>query len=113
MGQDAPMQPVAVPRHRSLVIPWLRRPAQRLIMPNWLAITIGPLILSWRPLDVPELAHELAHVRQWRENGLLFIPRYFLASRRAANADGDRYRDNIYEVEARLAEEAARKLTRI
>jgi hypothetical protein len=107
------MQRTAIPRHRAVVVPWIRAPAQRLILPNWLAITIGPLIISWRPLDVPELAHELAHVRQWREHGLLYIPRYFLASRRAQDAGGDRYRDNIFEVEARLAEVKARELTPI
>ena len=79
-------------------------------MPDWLAITIGPVVLAWRDLDSVELAHELAHVRQWRQHGVLFIPRYFLASRRAARAGGDRYRDNVFEVEARAAEEVARAL---
>lgn len=102
---DAP----SAPGHRLVVLPWLRAPARRLIMPNWLAITIGPLIVSWRPLDAPELAHELAHVRQWRRNGLLFIVRYLLASRRAARTGGDGYRDNAYEIEARAAAEAARE----
>jgi hypothetical protein len=86
-----------------LVLAWLRRPGGRLIMRNWLAINIGPLILAWRPLSEIELAHELAHVRQWRRHGLLFIARYFAASRRAARAGGDRYRDNIFEIEARRA----------
>lgn len=107
------MQPTAVPRHRVVVVPWMRAAAQRLILPNWLAIAIGPLIISWRPLDVPELAHELAHVRQWRRHGLWFIPRYLLASRRAQQAGRDRYGDNVFEVEARLAEAAARDLIKI
>jgi hypothetical protein len=96
-------------RHRLIVLPWLRRPAQRLIMADWLAITIGPLILAWRPLDQVELAHELAHVAQWRRHGLRFIPRYLRASSRAANAGRDRYRDNVFEVRARAAAEAARR----
>lgn len=79
-------------------------------MPNWLAITIGPLIIAWRELDSVELAHELAHVIQWRHHGLMYIPRYFRASREAARAGGDRYRDNLFEVEARAAEDAARAL---
>jgi len=76
-------------------------------MRGWLAITIGRWILAWRPLDVTELAHELEHVRQWRANGLRFVPRYLSESRRAAAAGGDRYRDNRFEVEARAAADAA------
>jgi hypothetical protein len=76
-------------------------------MPGWLAITIGRWIFAWRPLDEAELAHELEHVRQWRENGLRFIPRYLGESRRAARSGGDRYRDNRFEVEAHAAAEAA------
>lgn len=97
------------PRHRTLVLPWIRGPAQKLILPNWLAITIGSLIISWRALDEIELAHELTHVEQWRRHGPLFAIRYMLASRRAAAAGGDRYRDNPFEVEARTAEEAVRR----
>jgi len=98
------------PRHRVIVLPWIRVIAQRLIMPNWLAITIGPLIFAWRALDSVELAHELAHVVQWRQHGPLYIPRYFRASRRAAQAGGNRYWDNEFEVEARAAEDKVRAL---
>ncbi|MDQ3937376.1 MAG: hypothetical protein M3253_01705 [Chloroflexota bacterium] len=101
-------QPELIPQHRLIVIPWLRRPAQRLIMPDWLAITIFSSIISWRPLNEIELAHELAHVRQWQRYGVLFIARYFRASHRAARAGLDRYRDNVFEIEARAAEEAVR-----
>jgi hypothetical protein len=94
---------VPLPRYRSIIIPWLRQPAQRFILPNWLAITIGPLIFSWRPLDEVELAHEVQHVRQWRKNGLLYIPRYFAASKAAVKAGGDLYWDNSFEIEARAA----------
>ena len=97
-----------VPLHRHLVIPWIRPLAQRFILPDWLAITIGRLIISWRPLDAVELAHELAHVRQWQRHGLLFIARYLAASRKAAKAGLDRYRENEFEIEARAAEEAVR-----
>jgi len=98
----------AAPRHRCIVWPWIRALAQRLIMPEWLAITIGPLIISWRPLNEVELAHELEHVRQWRRHGLRFIRRYFAASDEALKAGGHRYHDNIFEVEARAAEELVR-----
>lgn len=90
-------------KHFLLIVPALRRPGRRLIMADWLAITIGPLIIAWRPLSPAELAHELVHVRQWRAHGPLFVPRYLAASRRAARAGGDRYRDNPFEIEARRA----------
>ncbi len=98
----------SVPQYQLVVLPWLRRPGRRLLLPDWLAITIGRWIFAWRPLDAVELAHELAHVRQWRANGLRFIPRYLGESRRAARSGGDRYRDNHFEVEARAAEDATR-----
>jgi hypothetical protein len=98
----------ATPAHRVIVLPWLRRPAQRLILPSWLAITIGPLIVAWRPLDEVELAHELAHVRQWRRHGLRFIRLYFQSSASAEREGGDRYRDNPFEIEARAAADARR-----
>lgn len=91
------------PRHRLVVVPWLRPLGSRLIMPNWLAITLGRWIVAWRPLDEAELAHELTHVRQWRENGIRFIPRYLAESSRAKRAGGDRYRDNRFEIEAASA----------
>jgi hypothetical protein len=94
------------PPYRLIVLPFLRRLGERFIMPNWLAITIWRWIFAWRPLDDAELAHELAHVRQWRANGLRFIRRYFAESRRAAAGGGDRYRDNRFEVEARAAADA-------
>jgi hypothetical protein len=94
--------------HRLIVLPFLRGIGQRFIMPEWAAITIGRWIFSWRQLTAPELAHELVHVRQWRENGFLqFIVRYLRESQRAAKAGLDRYRDNKFEIEARKAEVAA------
>jgi hypothetical protein len=98
----------AQPRHRVIVLPFLRGIGNRLVLPGWLAITIWRWILAWRPLDDVELAHELAHVRQWYANGWRYIPRYLAESRRAAKGGGDRYRDNRFEVEARAAAERAR-----
>ena len=99
-----------VPRHRVVVLPILRPVAQRLIMPNWLAITIGRVIFAWRALDEAELAHELTHVRQWAENGFFtYIIRYMGESARAKAGGGDRYRDNRFEREAREVEEAVRR----
>ena len=76
------------PPYRLIVLPFLRGIGRRFVMPDWLAITIGPFIFAWRPLDEVELAHELAHVRQWKANGLRFIPRYLGESRRAAKGGG-------------------------
>ena len=56
-----------------------------------------------------QLAHELTHVRQWREHGFVgYIRRYLAESSRAKKDGGDRYRDNQFQVEARAAEDAAR-----
>lgn len=82
---------------------------QRFVLPNWTAITIGSRIFAWRGLDKVELAHELAHVKQWKRYGPSFIVRYFLESRRASKSGGDRYFDNAFEKEATEAGEAARK----
>jgi hypothetical protein len=92
-----------LPPYRSVVIPWFKPVAQRFIFEDWLAITIGPLIISWRDLHPAELAHELQHVRQWRKYGLTYIPRYFAASAAAEKAGKDRYWENAFEVEARAA----------
>ncbi len=100
--------PDRTPSYRAHVWGWLKAPAQRLIMPTWLAITIGHEVFSWRPLDEFELAHELCHVRQWDANGILYIPRYFAASRAAAAAGKDRYWDNAFEVAAIAAADALR-----
>ena len=90
------------PKHRVVVWPWLRL-LGRLILRDWLAITLGPLILAWRPLTDVELAHELAHVRQWQRHGIWFPFVYLAASLAARRAGGGWYRDNAFEVEARRA----------
>ncbi len=92
--------PGCPPRHRVHVWPWLRRSGS-LVLPHWLAITIGRDIWSWRPLGPAELAHELTHVRQWREHGVLYVVRYAASSWAAWRHGGHWYRDNVFEVEAR------------
>ena len=82
---------------------------QRLVLPNWLAITVGRRIFAWRELDMAELEHELTHVRQWARYGPRFIPRYLRASLRAARSGGDRYSDNPFERAAVEAAEATRR----
>jgi hypothetical protein len=64
------------------------------------AVTIGNTILV-HPHTQPTprlLRHELAHVRQWQARPLTFPLRYLWCHVRHG------YRDNPYEVEARLAE---------
>jgi hypothetical protein len=94
--------------HRVRVVPWLRRPG-RLLLPDWLAITLGRTILTWRSLGPEELAHELEHVRQWDRHGLAFVIAYAAESLRARRAGGHWYRDNRFEREARKAADTIRK----
>jgi hypothetical protein len=94
-----------MPRHHLHVLPWLRRPG-RLLLPEWLAITLGRHIWTWRALAARELAHELTHVRQWDRYGPLFALRYVGASLRSLRAGSGWYRGNRFEVEARKAEDA-------
>ncbi len=82
---------------------------QKTVLPNWLAITIGKRIYSWRNLDDAELAHELTHVKQWQRHGLTFPLRYWSASRAASKSGGDRYRDNQFEREAYETEAVVKK----
>ena len=95
-------------KHRLHVVPWLRRPGS-LLLPNWLAITIGRDIVAWRDLSAAELRHELVHVGQWRRHGAGFTVRYLAASLTSLVAGSGWYRGNRYEVEARQAEAADEK----
>ena len=108
MSPDAAQAPPGLPPHRVHVLPWLRR-VGGLVLPDWLAITLGRHILAWRPLSQRELRHELTHVEQWRRYGATLPPRYVAASFRAWRAGRGWYRGNRFEVEARAAEERARE----
>ncbi len=90
--------------HRWLVWPWTQGLP---LIRNWLAITFGDTTISWRPLTIREMAHELAHSEQWRDLGLLFPACYLWASIRAVRRGGSWYTDNLYEREARAAAEDA------
>lgn len=78
------------------VRPRLRRIGESLFR-DWLAIAIGTHIWAWRPLSKGELAHEVAHVRQWRRFGGRFPLLYLLASLRAWRAGEHWYFDNAFE----------------
>ena len=93
--------------HRVHTWPWLRHPGRR-VLPNWLAITIGRHIFAWRAMNAEELAHELAHVRQWGEHGWKFAIAYPAESLRARRSGKRWYHDNRFETEAR--EEARREV---
>jgi hypothetical protein len=95
------------PRYRLHVQPALRL-LGRVLIPNWLAITLGRHVWAWRPLTEAELAHELAHVAQWARQGVAFPIVYALASLRARRAGKRWYGDNSFEVEARRAADRAR-----
>ena len=95
-------------RHRVHIITWLRRPGSLLLIPDWLAITFGRHTFAWRPMNAKELAHELAHVRQWDRYGWLFGLRYLAACLSSWRAGTGFYRGNRFEVEAREAAERAR-----
>ena len=95
-------------KHRIHVWPALRRIGS-LALPDWLAITLGSRIFAWRQLDDAELAHELAHVRQWARHGVLFPVLYLADSLRARRGGKRWYHDNRFEREAR---EAARQTPR-
>ena len=92
------------PRHRVHVLPWLRR-FGGVLLPNWLAITIGRDIFAWRRLEPAELRHEIQHVRQWQRYGAGFAVRYLAASVRGLRSGSGWYRGNRFEVEAREAEQ--------
>jgi hypothetical protein len=97
-------------RVRVLVRPALRPIGERLLVRGWLAITLRRTIVSWRPLEPAELAHELVHVRQWERLGTAgFLVRYLAASLAAVRHGGDWYRDNALEREAREASAVARR----
>ena len=97
---EFPLVPAAdVARARVLEVPWLT--------PGVAAMTLGRLILLRRDHvgDGPLLAHELVHVRQWRELGApRFLWRYlgaYARGRRAGLGHAGAYRAIPLEVEAR------------
>ena len=98
---DVPLvPPVDVARARIVDVPWLT--------PGVAAMTLGPVILLRRGQahDTALLAHELVHVRQWRELGAgRFLWRYLgsYARGRAAGLGHQRAYESIpLEVEARM-----------
>lgn len=88
--------------HRLHVWPWLH-PLGSLLLTDWLAITVGRHIFAWRDLDDGELAHEVAHVEQWRRHGLAFPVAYLADSLRCRRSGKRWYHDNRFEQEAREA----------
>jgi hypothetical protein len=88
--------------HRLFVWPWLRRVGS-VLLPDWLAISVGPAIFAWRQLSPSELEHELEHVRQWTHHGIGFPLVYLAESLRVARAGKRWYHDNRFERAAREA----------
>ncbi len=73
------------------------------------AITLGHVVVG---VSVEALVatrvHERAHVRQVEQWGVLFLLAYPLAGLLAWARGGDPYRDNLFEREARAAEQERR-----
>lgn len=93
-------------------VPPLDRARARVVVVGWLtpgtaAMTLGRWILVRRghEQDRGLLAHEMVHVRQWRERGVVgFIVAYvgeYLRSRRRGLGHWAAYRAISFEVEAR------------
>jgi hypothetical protein len=86
-------------RARLVTVPWLT--------PGVAGMTVGPWILmrAGREEDAALIAHELVHVRQWREQGAFrFLARYvgaYLRGRRAGLGHAGAYLAIPAEVEAR------------
>jgi hypothetical protein len=72
------------------------------------AMAIGHVIIADRAaVSRRLLVHELVHVAQAARWGVLFPLVYLGASLRAKRAGGNAYWDNVFEVEARRAEQHA------
>jgi hypothetical protein len=95
-----------LPTFRVHVLGALRRPGH-VLFPNWLAITLGRHIWTWRPLNPVELAHEAKHAEQWRRLGWRYPFSYWASSLRALRVGRNWYWDNEFEIEARAAADAA------
>lgn len=91
--------PPAVQVRRSSLVPWLGGRLAGMSGPA-AAVTLGRVILVHPSVEPDErlLRHELAHVAQWTSRPLTFPFWYIRAHIRHG------YRDNPYEVEARVAE---------
>ena len=80
----------------------------RVLTPGVVAMTLGPWILvrRGREQDAGLVAHELVHVQQWRELGVVrFLTRYFgeyLRYRVAGQPHWSAYAAISLEVEARV-----------
>ena len=86
-------------RARVVVVPWLA--------PGTAGITLGRWIVLRRGQETNRelLAHEVVHVRQWRERGAIrFLAAYlgeYLGGRIHGLSHGDAYRAISFEAEAR------------
>lgn len=86
-------------RARVVVLPWLVAGIAGMTLGRWVLVRCG------HETDRPLLAHELVHVRQWREDGAVgFLARYlgaYALARVRGHGHWDAYRAIPYEAEAR------------
>ena len=73
------------------------------------AITFGHVVLCVDDIDDETLRHEMVHVRQYERWGPLFVPAYLIASLVARSRGRHAYRDNRFEVAARVTEGESRE----
>ena len=73
------------------------------------AITFGHVVLCVDEIDEATFEHELVHVRQYETWGPFFVPAYLVASASARRGGGNAYRDNRFEVAARVTGEGGRE----
>jgi hypothetical protein len=100
LGLVAGLLTLQWPRTVQGVLAFDRRPrglTWLMLRMNRVAMTVGFVVVSARPLEGKLLAHELHHVRQFCAWGPLFIPTYLLV----AIVRG--YRRHPFEVAARRA----------
>jgi hypothetical protein len=86
-------------RARVVVVAWLTPGTAGMTLGRWILLRRG------RELDPGLLAHEMVHVRQWRERGVIrFLAAYvgeYLRSRLRGLGHWDAYRAISFETEAR------------
>ena len=81
----------------------------RLVPDHPNAMTFGSTVLARVRLDPAIVAHELAHVAQYRRLGPLFFPLYLLRPLCGALRHRHHYLGNPFEVEAMRAAERSRR----
>ncbi len=98
----------AVRRDGVVEVAFARCPAWLQRCLPFVAITLGHVVIATSAAELERLrAHELAHVRQYERWGAAFFIAYAASSLAQWLRGGRPYWDNLFEREARQAEQAA------